>query len=101
MVVRDEGAVSPHRMRSIVGESPTERLEQITELPLAALALRVLSRYETFLGYSDVSTSELERRVLSGETFPAPNELGDCVFDLLREIGTDARVLSFFRLLVV
>lgn len=105
-VYNQTGSVHPQDARTMIGLTPTRRLEWLrdqTYLGDAGQVLdKLLAQYEAFLVTTNVSEEELIQHFLkeddSKRYTEAAYEFGDAVFDALTHIGGDSR---FHRLLVV
>jgi hypothetical protein len=98
--------VSPTDAVSMISLSLTARLEWMLTRPELSGAHRgiaeLISRYEEFLGNTDMSESELVQRFMDKEESKryttSAYEFGDLVHKVLEAVGKQSR---FYRLLVV
>jgi hypothetical protein len=102
----DRGTVTPASALEMVRRSPTQRLQSIaTRSPFTACSTaveRVLACYEQFLETTDAREADLVARFMnthdSARLTAEIGDLGDAMWELLKVIGEDNRML---RMMVV
>ncbi len=105
-VFRQQKSVHPSDALSMIGLTPTQRLEWLRDQPWLAEARgtvdRLLGQYEQFLETTNNPESEIVRHFMNKETseqyMTAAYKFGDLVFEVLARIGNGN---LFYRLLVV
>lgn len=97
----ENGTVTRETARTMIGMTPTERIESLRSCPGAdAAADGVLASYEDFLSTTDASEAELLARLQQspGEFRRPPGALGDHMFKLIDALGNGT---AFHRRLMV
>ena len=84
------GTVTREMARTMIGMTPTERIESVRSRPGAASAADdVLATYEEFLSATDASEADLLARLQQspGEFRRPPGSLGDRMYELIDALG--------------